>query len=66
MAYYAADERPSYPTLTDALQTYTVDYLKKLAVLASDALSATAPWSFATVSIRANARGLTRTRNRSG
>ena len=37
MAYYTADERPSYATLTDALQTYTVDYLKKLAVLASDA-----------------------------
>ena len=33
---YIADERPSYPTLTDALQQYTVDYLKKLAVLASD------------------------------
>lgn len=33
---YSKNDLLSIPTLTDALQSYTVDYLKKLAALASD------------------------------
>jgi hypothetical protein len=33
---YSKNDLLSIPTLADALQSYTVDYLKKLAALASD------------------------------